>query len=133
MLFLETIVSKLGSILIPLILGGPANGLSASQQSDEVSRLVGHVVEEKVGEYSIIDVAGEGAPIVGCVRVENDQLILESEPNQRFRLSGPLAIPRIAGPNYKVWVIGEILNSDILVVSRLGILATPQKADCNRH
>lgn len=95
----------------------------------EVKRLHGHTVEVKGDGYRILDIAGEGAPIIGCVRREGKALYLESG-DHRWRLTGPLALPRIAGPNYKVWVIGKPTPAMTLPATRLGILATPDQSYC---
>ena len=45
-------------------------------------------------------------------------------PSPYSRAWKPLAVPRIAGPGYKVWVLGR-LERGALVVRRLGVLAPP--------
>lgn len=95
----------------------------------ELSRLVGHQVEIHSDGYRIMDIANEGAPKVGCVRRNGDQLYLETSEG-RWRLTGPLAVPRIAGPNYKVWVIGNTTPAQSLLATRLGILAPPEQSTC---
>ena len=95
----------------------------------EVDRLVGHTVEVADDGYRIVDIAGEGQPYVGCVRLVGKTLYLETG-DQRWRLTGPLAVPRIAGPNYKVWVIGKLTPAKTLPATRLGILATPTQSIC---
>lgn len=95
----------------------------------EVDRLVGQSVELSESGYRILDIAGEGEPRVGCVRRVGKALYLESG-EERFRLTGPLALPRIAGPNYKVWVIGTVTPAMSLRATRLGILATPEQSSC---
>ena len=96
---------------------------------DELGRLVGHKVELLSDGYRIVDIAGEGQPYVGCVRRRGKDLFLESG-DSRWRLTGPLAVPRIAGPDYKVWVIGKPTAAQTLAVERLGILATPNRSVC---
>lgn len=100
-----------------------------SEWQDELERLVGHKVEHSNEGYRILDIAGEGEPRVGCVRREGKDLYLESG-DRRWRLTGPLAVPRIAGPNYKVWVIGKPTAALTLPVQRLGILAVPDRSAC---
>ncbi len=90
----------------------------------EVDRLEGHDVTFQNGGYQIVDVAGEGAPLVGCIEKTERGLELVSG-SERFLLRGPLAVPRIAGPNYKVWILGRVLGSAELQMKRLGILAGP--------
>jgi hypothetical protein len=96
---------------------------------EEVSRLVGHKVEQTSEGYRILDIAGEGEPLVGCIRRDDKDLYLESGAS-RWRLTGPLAVPRIAGPDYKVWIIGTPGPAGALPVKRLGILATPEQSLC---
>jgi len=92
----------------------------------EVARLVGQdVAVAPDGEsYAIRDVAGEGAPLVGVVERRGDALWLIGPT--RVRLTGPLAHPRIAGPGYKVWVLGVVEASGAYRVRRLGVLAAPR-------
>jgi hypothetical protein len=103
--------------MLPLLL---ALLLSPGSIADELSRLEGHRVIETAGGYEIIDVAGEGAPIVGVVEKRDDGPWLAG-----YRLIGPLARPRIAGPGYKVWALGDVAG-DTLRVRRLGVLAPPR-------
>jgi hypothetical protein len=93
----------------------------------ELARLEGHRVEVAAGgrRYRIVDVAGEGAPVVGVVERRGRELWLEPERGAARRLRGPLAIPRIAGPGYKVWVVGRIGPDGSLIARRLGVLAPP--------
>ena len=90
----------------------------------EVERLQGHELHLEDGHYQILDIAGEGAPIVGCVASSERGLEVVTE-GERLLLRGPLAVPRIAGPHYKVWVIGSRAPGHILDARRLGILAGP--------
>ncbi len=92
----------------------------------EVARLVGQdvLVAPDGGAYQIRDVAGEGAPLVGVVERRGPELWLAGDTT--VRLSGPLAHPRIAGPGYKVWVLGDLAPDGSLRASRLGVLAPPQ-------
>jgi hypothetical protein len=112
------------SLLASLCMLGPEPDWQA-----EIDRLVGHKVEVSSDGYHILDIAGEGEPLVGCVRREGKDLYLESG-DSRWRLTGPLAVPRIAGPNYKVWVVGNPTVAKTLPVKRLGILATPDRSLC---
>jgi hypothetical protein len=103
--------------LLPwVVLWAMAPGVAA-----EVDRLVGQTVTVMAdgSSYTIVDIAGEGPPIVGVVERRGQQLWLD-----RWRLAGPLAVPRIAGPGYKVWVIGDI-EGDRLTARRIGILRPP--------
>ena len=89
----------------------------------ELGRLVGQDVAVTGETYVIRDIAGEGAPRVGVVERRGAELWLTGEP--ALRLDGPLAHPRIAGPGYKVWVLGEV-RGEVLWARRLGVLATPR-------
>ena len=92
----------------------------------EVARLVGQdVAEAPDGGYVIRDVAGEGPPRVGVIERRGEELWLCGE--RLVRLSGPLAHPRIAGPGYKVWVLGDVLSDGSLRARRMGVLATPTR------
>lgn len=108
-----------------LVLLGAPHISPAPAIADEVSRLAGHQVTLAADgrSYTIVSVAGEGKPIVGVVQQRGDQLWLAAG-KQRYRLTGPLAIPRIAGPRYKVWVLGEV-SGVVLRARRLGVLARP--------
>lgn len=88
----------------------------------EVARLVGQdvAVAPDGASYAIRDIAGEGAPIVGAVERRGDDLWLVGPTT--VRLAGPLAHPRIAGPGYKVWVLGPVENG-VCRARRLGVLA----------
>ena len=93
----------------------------------ELARLAGHrVAIAPDGSYRILDVAGEGAPRVGVVERRGQALWLRTAEGA-LRLAGPLAVPRIAGPGYKVWVLGEVDQSGALVARRLGVLAPPRR------
>ncbi len=89
----------------------------------ELGRLVGQDVIAGPDGYVIRDVAGEGAPLVGVVERRGDALWLVGDAS--VRLTGPLAHPRIAGPGYKVWVLGE-REGEALRARRLGVLAPPK-------
>ncbi len=117
------------SLALALLLSGLCCFGAPAPWQNEVGRLSGHSVEVTATGYTIVDIAGEGAPHVGCVRREGKALFLETA-DARWRLTGPLAIPRIAGPNYKVWVIGEPTPAKTLPARRLGILATPDRSYC---
>jgi hypothetical protein len=92
----------------------------------ELSRLAGHrvLVAPDRQSYRIFDVAGEGAPEVGVVERRGPALVLRRADGSALLLAGPLAVPRIAGPGYKVWVLGRI-ERGALVARRLGVLAPP--------
>jgi hypothetical protein len=98
------------------------------RRADELARLVGQrVVLGPGGSYRIADVAGEGAPDVGVVERRGGALWLRPDRGAARRLAGPLAHPRIAGPGYKVWVLGRIGPDGALVARRIGILARPAR------
>jgi hypothetical protein len=67
----------------------------------------------------VADALAEGEPYVGVIERRGEELWLVG-PQGTFRLAGPLAHPRIAGPGYRVWVIGD-LGSD-LHARRIGVL-----------
>ncbi len=117
------------SLVISLFLSGFCFFGAPPMWQSEVNRLEGQTVEQSDEGYQIMDIAGEGPPLVGCVRREDNSLFLETDEG-RWRLTGPLALPRIAGPNYKVWVIGVPTPAMTLAAKRLGILATPDQSIC---
>ena len=98
--------------------------LEASDLAAEVTRLEGQKFRIENGRYEILDIAGEGPPTVGCVYKDDGELVLVSDI-ARLPLRGPLAVPRIAGPRYKVWVLGTATNDGGFFARRLGILAGP--------
>lgn len=101
---------------------------SPAGQRDELSRLAGHTVEVSEAGYIIRDVAGEGTPLIGRIERRGAALYLVVERGETYRLTGPLAKPRIAGPGYKVWVLGTIVRRGgkaELAARRLGVLAPP--------
>lgn len=110
------------SALLAVLLGWAPGALPPAQAA-EVARLEGHTVEVEGDGYRITDVAGEGAPRVGVVERRGPALWLVTE-GEALRLVGPLAAPRIAGPGYKVWVVGD-RDGDTLRARRLGVLAPP--------
>ena len=73
---------------------------------------------------TIDDIAGEGRPWVGIVERRGDALLLVTAAGD-LTLRGPLARPRIAGPGYAVWVIGE-RSEEGLTVRRIGVLRRPR-------
>ncbi len=109
------------------VVGGAGQPLSPELQA-EVGRLEGHTVKIEKGTYEILDIAGEGAPRVGCIHKVRNELVLVGDGFQ-ITLRGPLAVPRIAGPRYKVWVLGDATGNGVLMARRLGILAGP--ASCS--
>ena len=94
---------------------------SSSIDADEATRLEGHTVSiRRDGGYEITDIAGEGRPIVGVVERRGKHLWVRLQ-NVAYRLVGPLAVARIAGPGYKVWVVGTI-SGETIRVRRIGVL-----------
>lgn len=95
--------------------------------ADELSRLAGQQVTVAAdgNSYTIDDVAGEGRPVVGTVERRGADLWIATAEGA-WKLEGPLAVPRIAGPGYKVWVLGDI-DADAATVTarRIGILRPP--------
>lgn len=115
--------------LIALVAGlaSPAGPLA-----DELARLVGQDVSVGDGGASLAirDIAGEGAPLVGTVERRGAELWL-STGARALRLEGPLAAPRIAGPGYRVWVIGDV-NGSALRAERIGVLSPPEAGSGRR-
>lgn len=104
-----------------------ANGApTAPTVADELSRLAGQTVQVAPdgASYLITDVAGEGPPRVGVVERRGRALWLVDDHGGAVRLTGPLAVPRIAGPGYRVWVVGSA-DGDALHARRLGVLRPP--------
>jgi len=121
--------------LVVLALASPAAADEAATVAIEpaeadaiAARLAGHRFELAVDRRSlrIRDVAGAGAPRVGVIERDGAELVLVTA-EARWRLAGPLARPRIAGPGYTVWVIGIPSEGKVprLTVQRLGILRRP--------
>ena len=121
------------TLLLALASGGAARA-DAPTRDDEVSRLAGHTLSRAGGARRNVDVAGEGAPAVGVVesrrRIEDRKeagrgLWLVTDGGRALRLAGPLAVPRIAGPGYRVWALGRLGHGGALWVRRLGVLRRP--------
>lgn len=112
--------------LAGLLLVAAAAGAARADVASELARLVGHrvAVAPDRASYRILDVAGEGAPEVGVVERRGAALLLRRADGSAIPLAGPLAVPRIAGPGYKVWVLGSV-ERGALVARRLGVLARP--------
>jgi hypothetical protein len=100
-----------------------AASLLLASPAELLSRLQGHSAHVAGVELVIDDVAGEGKPLVGVVERRGRALWLVSE-DVALELRGPLARPRIAGPGYRVWVIGA-RTGRVLVARRIGVLAAP--------
>ena len=96
----------------------------------ELSRLVGHVTAPRPGGYTIVDVAGLGRPRVGVVAWKDGAPWLEPVDQDAgqppLRLAGPLAVPRLLAPGYKVWVIAPPPAHTTLTPTRFGVLAPPE-------
>jgi hypothetical protein len=117
-----------GAALLAIWLAGGAGvGPRASGFGlEEIERLEGQKVTIAAdGSYTIDDIANEGPPRVGIVERSGRALWL-CEAGRAVRLDGPLAIPRIAGPGYKVWVIGDV-DGDRLWARRIGVLRGPAR------
>ena len=94
--------------------------------ADELSRLDGQrvsVTDDGTG-YLIDDIAGEGPPVVGRVERRGKSLVVIDDSGAH-ELTGPLAIGRIAGPGYKIWVIGDRDAAGRIAARRIGVLAPP--------
>ena len=111
--------------------------LTPSEIRQELSRLEGHqvVVSADRSSYRIINVAAEGPAMIGIIEARGNQRWFiridehaqhAQHAQQQWQLRGRLAIPRIAGPGYKVWVVGEIRAGE-LWARRLGILRSPHR------
>lgn len=88
-------------------------------------RLEGQRARLIAGRLVIDDVAGEGRPWVGVIERRGAALWLVTDDGA-WRLTGPLARPRVAGPGYRAWVTGVVdAGASTLRVRRLGILAPP--------
>lgn len=113
----------------------------------QLSRLQGHdtsriddgdsgryTATERARGYVIENIAGEGKPLIGRVHRVGTALELTTADGQVYRLTGPLARPRIAGPGYLIWVLGAIETRvaesarPALHARRLGVLAPPTSA-----
>lgn len=93
---------------------------AAADAAAVLSRLQGHTARVVGDDVVIDDVAGEGKPLVGVVERRGRSLWLVNKETA-LELRGPLARPRIAGPGYRVWVIGE-RDGDGIVARRIGVL-----------
>ena len=89
----------------------------------EAARLRGQKLEKVGQRYRILDIAGLGALKVGVVERRGRSLLLVTDEG-RYRLAGPLATPRIAGPGYRVWVVGLVHRGSLRAL-RLGVLSPP--------
>jgi len=112
-------------LLIVLVLTAGA-GAARADLAAELARLAGHrvAVSPDRASYRILDVAGEGAPEVGVVERRGRALFLRRADGSRLELAGPLAVPRIAGPGYTIWVLGPV-ERGALIARRIGVLAPP--------
>lgn len=97
--------------------------LVLASPEEVLARLQGHTARIVGDEVVIDDVAGEGKPLVGVVERRGKALWLVSE-DRAWELRGPLARPRIAGPGYRVWVLGE-RRGEVVVARRLGVMERP--------
>ncbi len=95
----------------------------------EVARLAGQHVDVSESTYVITDVAREGRPLVGTIERRGADLWLVPTDADAgapaVKLAGPLAHPRLAGPGYKVWVLGAPQPDGSLKPRRLGVLRRP--------
>lgn len=89
------------------------------------ARLAGQRAHLGDGVLLVDDIAGLGRPWVGVVQVRCEQLWLVTALGA-LRLSGPLGRPRLAGPGYLLWVLGQRRATE-LAVTRLGVLARPDE------
>ena len=120
-------MKRLALLLLLVAHDARADEIPCADDCDAIAaRLAGQQIERDAHAIRIVDVAGEGAPRIGIVARDGEHLVLITA-TERFRLAGPLARPRIAGPGYAVWVIGTVARGDVptLTVRRLGILRRP--------
>lgn len=89
------------------------------------ARLPGQRAHLGDGVLLIDDIAGLGRPWVGVVQMRCDRPWLVTALGA-LRLTGPLARPRLAGPGYLVWALGQRRGPE-LAVARLGVLARPDE------
>ena len=143
---LETLFAWfLATWLVPAAAPAPPALVSDGEtigSEDELARLPGQRVtvlgpepasdDAVLVHYRIDDIAAEGKPWIGRVRVDGERLALETRGGLVLPLAGPLARKRIAGPGYKLWVIGDLsANTDAagrpaaLFARRMGVLAPP--------
>jgi hypothetical protein len=101
-------------IAVVALLGSP---------QEMLARLEGHTARIVGDDVVIDDVAGEGKPLTGVVERRGRALWLVGD-GFAVELRGPLARPRIAGPGYRVWVLGA-RTGDAMVARRIGVLAAP--------
>jgi len=87
------------------------------------ARLEGHAFRTGDGVIVIDDIAGAGRPYTGVVERRPDGLWLRTQLGS-LKLTGPLARPRIAGPGYRIWVVGH-RDGSTLAAARIGILRRP--------
>ncbi|HUQ03296.1 MAG TPA: hypothetical protein VM261_12425 [Kofleriaceae bacterium] len=104
-------------IAVVAVLGSP---------KEMLSRLEGHTARIVDGDLVIEDVAGEGQPLIGVVERRGRALWVVGD-GFAVELRGPLARPRIAGPGYRVWVLGA-RRGDVLVARRIGVIGAPGAA-----
>jgi hypothetical protein len=88
------------------------------------ARLAGQRFRTGDGVIVVDDVAGLGRPWTGVVERRDDALVLVTALGP-YVLAGPLARPRIAGPGYTVWVVGE-RSGGTLAAARIGVLRKPR-------
>jgi hypothetical protein len=104
--------------------------LALAPDTTEVrQRLRGHAYRVQGGSIVIDSVAGEGKPLVGCVVRDGDRLLLQSGDEPTVQLRGELAVMRIAGPGYLVWVLGP-RDGDSLTIRRIGVLVPASDNPC---
>ena len=90
-------------------------------------RLAGWNIRVGDGVLLIDDIDGDGRPFVGQVERRGTDLWLVTAIGA-LRLDGPLARPRIAGPGYRVWVVGH-RDGATLRAWRIGVIASATRSD----
>ena len=86
------------------------------------ARLAGWQIRVGDGVLLVDDVDGDGRPFIGIVERRGKELWLVTAIGA-LRLDGPLARPRIAGPGYRVWVVGH-REGTTLRAWRIGVIAS---------
>ena len=105
------------------LLAAAVLAIDPSEADAIASRLAGQrfTIAADRTSITIEDVAGLGPPEIGVVERRGDELYLGAH-----KLTGPLARPRLAGPGYTIWVIGDVAPDGSIAIKRLGVLRRPR-------
>lgn len=104
---------------------------SPTELESELDRVRGAAIVQAVGGdelcYAITEIGGEGPALIGRVERRGAELWLVEARGPAWRLTGNLATPRIAGPGYKVWIVGDLDGAErTLAARRIGVLSKPR-------